>query len=580
VQPFGANVQTAGDDAAYGAWINGYPDVTNAAHRVSITDTTFNVGEANSYSLAFDGLNSSQVTAAGNTFGVTNGGAGGAGAIRILDSNDALTDGQGNYTGINGNTFDSASGANGQLVNNTDYYGGSDKTGITVSLGTNAYQDGQFAVIDASDDTSGGQTLTGGAGQDIITGSAFDDTINGGGGSDRINGGAGIDTVDGFSANAQLSFNGTHWVVTDGGSTTTLTSVEKVVIGMKTYDLVDHAGAGTGGFQTIQAAVSGAASGEVILVAGGTYNENVTVNESNLTLENETGQAVKIVGTGGFAGAIDVAQGVTGTTIESSDNAATFVLQGAPAGETAALHLVGGNTNTTISWITTTAAPTGVAGHNAALTGGGLTNVTFENNVFSGSAPDGQLVYVNGLESVGAQDSNVNFLNNTFSGSAPLLLGVEAKSGDITGNTFSGSGGVGIGLAEGGTISDTAANLSANINALEAGAGDPNLKSITRTDPANPLSISASQVTSDSAALALFTRGSGSNILAITTAGSANLSGVSAFPTIDLMVGGDAVTLGDTTLSGGAVTINDEGSGNSSVNAVGDTSASTGKTLT
>jgi hypothetical protein len=40
------------------------------------------------------------------------------------------------------------------------------------------------------------------------------------------------------------------------------------------------------------------------------------------------------------------------------------------------------------------------------------------------------------------------------------------------------------------------------------------------------------------------------------------------------------VTVTDTTLSGGTVTINDGASGNNSVSAAGDTSASTGKSLT
>ena len=76
------------------------------------------------------------------------------------------------------------------------------------------------------------------------------------------------------------------------------------------------------------------------------------------------------------------------------------------------------------------------------------------------------------------------------------------------------------------------------------------------------------------------TGGSGTNTLMLTTAGSANLGGVSKFGAINLAAGNSTVTVTDTTLSGGTVTINDGASGNNSVSAASDTSASNGKTLT
>jgi len=76
------------------------------------------------------------------------------------------------------------------------------------------------------------------------------------------------------------------------------------------------------------------------------------------------------------------------------------------------------------------------------------------------------------------------------------------------------------------------------------------------------------------------TGGSGTNTLVLSIASAANLGGVSKFGTIDLAAGNNYVTVTDTTLSGGSVTINDGASGNYNfVSAAGDTSASTGKTL-
>ncbi len=76
------------------------------------------------------------------------------------------------------------------------------------------------------------------------------------------------------------------------------------------------------------------------------------------------------------------------------------------------------------------------------------------------------------------------------------------------------------------------------------------------------------------------TGGSGANTLFVTSAGAANLGGVSKFGTIDLAKGNSTVTVTDTTLSGGSVAINDGASGSNSISAAGDTSASKGKALT
>jgi Ca2+-binding RTX toxin-like protein len=76
------------------------------------------------------------------------------------------------------------------------------------------------------------------------------------------------------------------------------------------------------------------------------------------------------------------------------------------------------------------------------------------------------------------------------------------------------------------------------------------------------------------------TGGSGTNTLTLTSAGTANLGGVSKFGTINLAAGNSTVTVTDTTLSGGSVTLHDGASGNNTVSALGDTSASAGKSLT
>ena len=91
------------------------------------------------------------------------------------------------------------------------------------------------------------------------------------------------------------------------------------------------------------------------------------------------------------------------------------------------------------------------------------------------------------------------------------------------------------------------------------------------------MGVSAAAVGGDT-----LTGGSGANVVMLTSAGSANLGGVSKFPTIDLAAGDSTVTVTHTTLSGGggaAIKRRREG-GNNSISAADDTAASTGKTLT
>jgi hypothetical protein len=73
--------------------------------------------------------------------------------------------------------------------------------------------------------------------------------------------------------------------------------------------------------------------------------------------------------------------------------------------------------------------------------------------------------------------------------------------------------------------------------------------------------------------------GNGTNTLVLTGPGNADLGGISNFGTVDLAAGNSNVTVTDTTLSGGTVTLVDGASGGNVSSAAGDTSASIGKSL-
>ena len=117
---------------------------------------------------------------------------------------------------------------------------------------------------------------------------------------------------------------------------------------------------------------------------------------------------------------------------------------------------------------------------------------------------------------------------------------------------------------------DTSASKAKTLNYYTGSGTD----SFTGGFENDVVQVSAAAVGGDT-----LTGGSGTNTLTLTSAGSVNLGGVSKFATINLAAGNSTVTVTDTTLSGGTVTINDGASGNNSVSAAGDTSASKGKTL-
>ena len=73
------------------------------------------------------------------------------------------------------------------------------------------------------------------------------------------------------------------------------------------------------GFLTIQAAISAATPGDTVLIeTGNGYNESVTVNVSNLTIEADTGQSPVLDGATPAAQVpgFTLSSGTTGVTIE------------------------------------------------------------------------------------------------------------------------------------------------------------------------------------------------------------------------------------------------------------------------
>ena len=156
-----------------------------------------------------------------------------------------------------------------------------------------------------------------------ITGGTGNDTITGGAGADTIHGGAGIDTVAYTTASTAhtVAWNGTTATVT-GGTDTGATG--DVIDGAGKIAFSDHnvflVGAGSD-YTTIQSAIDAASNGDTIMIADGTYAENLTIGGKYLTLQgvDDSGaSATKLTGQINASGVIDGALTIKDMAIDAT----------------------------------------------------------------------------------------------------------------------------------------------------------------------------------------------------------------------------------------------------------------------
>jgi hypothetical protein len=244
-------------------------------------------------------------------------------------------------------------------------------------------------------------TFDGRGGDDKFFGSVLNDNFTGGPGDDTHDGDAGIDTAHFAAAlsNSSFSFNtvDNRWDIATGGTEGTdhLLNMEVVIDGSSnTFRLV-----GAGGYATIQAAIDASSPGDTIVVAPGTYIENVIVNKDVTILGAHQGEAGSDPGRGTdetlLQGTFDIT--ANGATIDG--------------------FIINGSTNFGFD------LPTAVAVR--------ASDVTIENTIFEGvGVPGSRPLATSGTV------ANLNVSDNLFHDWDATVYIVNGHSGLITNNVF------------------------------------------------------------------------------------------------------------------------------------------------
>ncbi|NKC31013.1 Ig-like domain-containing protein [Falsiroseomonas selenitidurans] len=398
----------------------------------------------------------------------------GADSLTGSGGDDVLAASGGDDTLDGGAGGDSLSGGTG----NDLLLGGEDNDGVdtllggegddTLDAGTGPAELHGDAGADSLAGGSDGDTLLGGADADVLLGGAGDDTLDGGSEADTLTGGAGNDLIEGGDGTdlarygaelvaGDIVSDGTAWVVADGeGGSDSLTGVELVTgTGEARFLLVGH-----DGFATIGEALTAASAGDTILIAAGTYAEQLNITKAVTLLGTNSGVAgdgerhAEVIITG--TSQVTAASGevvISGVEFRYTGGADTLA---AANNGGAMLRLTGGATVLVEDSRFIASNPQG----NADAGGGGRavllpTNfqgaVTFDGNFFGGPAESGfsGANWQRGIWSDGSASSLV-ITNNTFDYVRTALnldSYDDAPVTSVSGNLFSNSGsGISVGF--------------------------------------------------------------------------------------------------------------------------------------
>ena len=430
-------------------------------------------------------------------------------------------------------------------------------TGTGTDSFTGGFENDQVHV---STSAVGGDTLTGGSGNNTL--------VLSNAGSANLGGVSKFGTIDLAAGSSKVTLTDTTLsgaVVTlhDGSSGINTVSVSDTSASKgKTLEYFTGAGTDyfTGGFENDQVHVSAATVGGDTLAGGSGTNTLTLTSAGAVNLGGVNTQA----GVSKFS-TINLAAGNNTVTVtDKTLSGGTVVLSDGASG------------NNTVSAASDTSASKGKALNYFTRAGTDSFTGGFENDTVHVSA-----AAVGGDTLTGGSGANTLILSTAgpvslggVSNFRTIDLAVGNSTVTVTDKTLSGGTVV---LSDGASgnntvsaASDTSASKGKALDYFTRAGTD----SFTGGFENDTVHVSAAAVGGDT-----LTGGSGANTLILSSAGPVNLGGVSNFRTIDLAAGNSTVTLTNTTLSGGTVVLSDGASGNNTVSAASDTSASKGKVL-
>ena len=205
---------------------------------------------------------------------------------------------------------------------NFDEVGGAIDLSSGLALTTaNLFPGGPIAVQQG---LATGDTFVGTAGIDKLDGRAGNDTLNGGAGNDAIIGGSGSDTA--VFSDAHTAYNTSGVAFTAGTVSGTISGPDgsDTLSGIEVLKFADGFYVLPG--MSIQAAINAAHAGDTILVANGSYTENVTL-KSGVSLSGELQAGVVIHGTMFTPSSFDNAT-VSNLTVQNVGNTMLLDMRG------------------------------------------------------------------------------------------------------------------------------------------------------------------------------------------------------------------------------------------------------------
>jgi len=185
----------------------------------------------------------------------------------------------------------------------------------------------------------------------------------------------------------------------------------------------------SGDHATIQAAIDAASPGDTIIVAGGTYTEDLTVNIANLTLKSESGAGSTTIQLVDGVG-IDIQGGASDFTLGGASGEGFTILNGAAT--TFNIQLANAPSDVEISHNTINTV--GNASMGISVGAAGASGLIISNNSFTAEAGDGSIWGPNVVD--------VTVSNNTLIGGA-YAIQFSGVTGTISNNTISASSGSG-----------------------------------------------------------------------------------------------------------------------------------------